>query len=215
MFWLYIGEVLKRAFAPTVRVTDGMQIAAASALPAIGKFSGVRMPETIDNDALSYIGAATLAFVIIRLLWAPYAIWKDQVADANELRLALSKPEKLLAEKLVKHRAKARIKLASELEDFQTFAFSEVWEGYAAQESAMLMNKIRRLQAEAGLSDTFDDARRYLMKVVKSEGSVNNDQLSIERESVRVLKLLQRHLVGEISAETLSSQLGQGIETKL
>jgi hypothetical protein len=214
MFWLYLGEVIKRALLPTPRVTDGLQVLAASAFPAVGKFVGIKMPTDIGNDTLAYIGAATLAFIFIRLVWAPYAIWKDQNTDMAGLRLELSKPERLLFEKLVKHRARARIKLAAELEDFQTISFSNDWSKFAETKTAQEMVKIRRLQAESGLCDIFNDGRQCLLVAVKNEVNADNEDLPLVRESQRILRLLQRHLLGEITAETLALQLRPNTATK-
>ena len=105
MFLIYLGEVFKRALTPTPRMTDGLQVIAASAFPAVSKFFGVKMPTDIGNDTLAYIGAATLAFIFIRLFWAPYSIWKEQIAESADLRLELSKPERLLLERLAGQKA--------------------------------------------------------------------------------------------------------------
>lgn len=215
MYLTYLGEVLKRAFAPTVRLTDGLQIAAASALPAASKFAGVNMPETMGNDVLSYIGAATISFITIRLFWAPYAIWKEQVANVAGLTLELSKPERLVLQELSKHRAEARAKLAAELEELQSYAFAEKWEGFARSGTAQKMSEIRKLQAAAGLSDAFDNGRRWLLTYVKEEVETPNDQIVREtQKSLHLLRLLQRHVIGDLTAEDLALRLPADTATK-
>lgn len=111
MYFLFLWEVVKRAFTPAPRVTDMLQILAASALPATSKFVGLELPQNAGESALAYIGLIALSFIVIRLFWAPYAIWKDQGAEIGGLKLELSLPERLILSNLAKHRAKARVKL--------------------------------------------------------------------------------------------------------
>ena len=91
MYLRFLALVFSRAFQPTTRITDGLQIIAASALPAAALVFGVRMPAEIGAQALAYIGLATVAFVAIRLLWAPYALWKEQIEIADKLRYELGR----------------------------------------------------------------------------------------------------------------------------
>lgn len=133
-----------------------MQIVAASAIPALAKFSGVRMPESASGDVLAYIGLAAIAFICLRLLSAPYFIWRGQVSDIGHLKAELSKPERMVMEHLARHRAKARAKLAAKLEDFQTLSFYEGMDDLKNGTIASKMAEIRRLQASAGLSEAFE-----------------------------------------------------------
>jgi hypothetical protein len=215
MYFLFLWEVLKRAFTPTPRMTDGLQIAAASALPAAAKFAGFEMAESATDDALAYIGLVALAFFVIRIFWAPYAIWREQGGEIGALKLELTKPERMIMEHLAKHRARARAKLAAALEDYQTLAFYESWSGEGATTSGKLMSKIRRLQAEAGLPDLFDDARKCLVTIVVKEGDKPNSELPLHRESERILTAMQQYLVGTIADEDLVRQLPPNTELKI
>lgn len=212
MFWTYLLAVFRKALSTTTRVTDGLQILTASVLPGVAKFLGVTMPESIGNDALAYIGAAALAFIVIRLFWAPYALWKEQVETVDGLKIELSKPQQMIMVRLAKHRAKARAKLAAKLEDYQTIAFSENWTDGADIRSAKAMTKIRRLQAEAGLSEAFNEGRKTLMLLVMAEANKADNAVTEKRGSQHVLELLQRHLVGDVTAEALALQLPKGTE---
>ncbi|MGN6356082.1 MAG: hypothetical protein ACTHLU_01210 [Novosphingobium sp.] len=115
MYFIYLWEVLKRAFTATPRLTDALQILAASAVPAVGTVFGITLPAETPALVLAYIGMAALAFFVIRLFWAPYSIWKDHGAEIGGLKLELSKPERLILARLAKHRAKARVKLMQHL----------------------------------------------------------------------------------------------------
>lgn len=89
----------------------------------------------------------------------------------------------------------------------QTLSFVEGWD----QNADMLLGKLSaealRLQAEAGLTDTFDHARGVLLSKIAGEGKQPNEGQPLERESRRVLRLLQKHLVGDLTAEALALQL--------
>jgi predicted permease len=122
MYFIFLWEVLKRAFSPTARVTDVLQILAASTIPAIGKFAGISLPASANDDALAYIGLIAVSFIIIRLMWAPYSIWREQAGEIGTLKLELSKPERAVVEHLAKHRAEARVELIRRLPEMSAFA---------------------------------------------------------------------------------------------
>lgn len=115
MWFVYLWEVVKRAFTPAPRVTDILQILAASTLPAITKFAGVELPANASEDALAYIGLIAVTFIVIRFLWAPYSIWKDQSSEVAQLRSEISKPQRVEMLRLAEHRADARASLAETL----------------------------------------------------------------------------------------------------
>lgn len=221
MYFLFLWEVLKRAFTPAPRVTDMLQILAASTLPAVSKFVGIRMPQSASNDALAYIGLVALSFVIIRLFWAPYAMWKDQNAEIGALKLDLSKPQRLVMEHLAKHQAKARAKLVVEVEKLWMLCMLEgpvkqgsKIEGWFFDKAADRSHRIKVLQAEAGLPLIFDTARRLLSGMVLDEGELPNDDLPKPRQSEKVARLMQQYLTGEITEEALARRLPPHIDTK-
>lgn len=74
-------------------MTDGLQILAASALPIATRLVGIDMPDDAGNLVLAYIGLAAIAFIAIRLFWAPYSLWKEQGQQLNLLNLKLAAPE--------------------------------------------------------------------------------------------------------------------------
>ncbi|WP_309751736.1 hypothetical protein [Novosphingobium sp.] len=214
MYFSWLLEVMKRAFSPMPRVTDVLQILAASALPATSRFFGIQLPQNAGEATLAYIGLATLSFVAIRFFWAPYAIWKEQTVESVALKLELSRPERKVIEALAKHRAKARSKLVVALQEFFRLRHADGWEGRAEDEGAVKMDKIRKLQAEGGLSDAFNEGRHRFLKYVILEARANNDDFPNFTEAYITLKLLQRHAMGEITAEDLLLQLPPDIVLK-
>lgn len=79
--------------------------------------------------------------------------------------------------------------------------------GICADRNIKLLVKIRRLEAESGLSQSFKHGRGILQACIKEEADAPNDQLMSGTKSEWILTLLQRHLMGEITAEDLALQL--------
>ena len=124
MFLVYLGEVVKRAFSPAARLTDGLQIAVASALPAAARFAGVEMGPSTQNDALAYIGLVAVSLIVIRVLWAPYDMWREQSGLVADLKLELTKPERLITEHMAKRKAKNRIKILEHLRQVHDLGYN-------------------------------------------------------------------------------------------
>lgn len=212
----YLARVLAFTFRGSVRQTDSWQIVAGgTAIPSIvlgGVYGlmGRDVPSISPTEWATFFGYGLVTWLGIRFLVAPFFIWREQYEETAELRLELSKPERMVMEHLTRHRAKARAKLASQLEDFQTYAFAEEFNDACIAATANKMSKIRQLQAQAGLSNAFEKGRGRLLLAVQNEAKAPSHTLPMDRESDRVLKLLQRHLVGDLTAEDLALQLPQG-----
>lgn len=152
MFLVYLGEVLKRTFTPTSRLTDGLQIAAASALPALANFAGYDLPPSAEGSVLAYIGLAAIALLGIRLVWAPYSLWKEQMGEAAGLRLELSKPERMVWEHLARLRAQRRLQVTRLVDEMYTCGFEG--DGSKAR-FYKASNNCKRVAQEAGLPSDF------------------------------------------------------------
>lgn len=124
MLWNYLGRVFAFAFRRTTPAIDGLQVVAASALPAIARISGAHFAANASTDALAYIGFAAIAFVLLRLLSAPYFIWRDQSQEIAQLKHDLNLPERRERALLTKKRVKYRLKLASHIHEYYMHAHS-------------------------------------------------------------------------------------------
>lgn len=210
MILTYLSEIFRRVFFPTTRGADYLSILLPLILAAAVKFAGVTVSRDASTEILAYLGAFTLATFLFRLVFtAPYSMWNEKVSEVTDLRSELSKPERSVMMRLVKHRAKARAKLAAHLEDLQTYAFAAGWEGFAQDQSSEKLTKIRRLEAEARLPEAYLTGRMRLQLFIKQEADIPNTDLG-ERLSTITLKLLQRHLMGDLTAESLALQLPIG-----
>lgn len=211
MYWEYLKAVLARALQPTVRVTDGLQILAASASPAVGKLLGIKMPETTGNDIFAYIGAAALVFIVIRLFWAPYAIWKDQISTNAELRLELSKPERLVIEALARRRAKARVKLVQNITDVMHHSFFFNDKNFKSKDLAKYYKKGLALCGQSGLGDNSIRIYTRLMNYSHAILCEKNEH----REALRDLGYnFSNYVNGAVTYEVLLLQLPPKLETE-
>ena len=210
MYFTYIWEVLKRAFTPTSRVTDMLQILAASALPAASKFAGVQLPQDANNSALAYIGLIAATYVAIRLFWAPYSIWKDQSAQLGSLKYELSRPEQLERRMMAKKRAKARMALAQTMREFQLISF----QGDNAR-SDDLNTKMVKLHSQLPDSLALTKAISLLHDLcLKADDHEYNSMEweKVQNKAILVTLAAQSYLNGMITAEQLALQLPQDIE---
>lgn len=209
MYGQYIAAVVRRAFHPTARFTDVLQILAASAAPAVAKFLGLPVPS--PEDTLAYIGAAALAFVGLRLFFvAPYQVWRDQVGEIATLKLELSKPERMEIAHISKIRAKARVKLAKAIRRFQHLYFIGEGDGMVA---TRLDNQIVRLHAEVSPSPAFTrvyTAFHSELRNLRGRGVTGDEAMEEAKPHARAIALsyfLGEWLHGRITDEVLLLQL--------
>lgn len=212
MFLTYLEEVVKRTFTPASRLTDGLQIAVASAIPAAATFAGIDVPDSVEVSALAYIGLVALALFVIRLIWAPYAMWKAQNGEIGELKLELSKPERIEAEVMARRRAQKRIKLAAFLRQSQLFSTS-----HKSQEAldSLVKSHIKavKIMAEAGIEPEVQEKIGALLSFMHAsllrERADRGDYTNLMADAVGLVCL---HCHGSITAANLLRQWPSGIE---
>lgn len=212
MYFAFLRLVLARAFHPATRVTDGLQIVAASAIPAAAMLAGVNMPSNMGNEALGYIGLATLAFVVIRLLWAPYSIWKDETVKVALLEGEMADPVHQIKKSQSTIIAANRLQLAG-----------AIWQDYFYMMGVMIgdtkklpkkFGKERfRLMAETDFSPPFRSAMSRLaeLAVEIDEGRLQEGR---EKDISRVISSSVAYLHGTITGEDLLRRLPPSIESE-
>lgn len=162
---------------------------------------GVKMTDDLTSNILTYIGLVPVGFMIIRFAWAPYAIWKEQIVESAELRLELSKPERLVIKHLAKHRAKAKIKITKELHNLGVISHEADQEIRIAKISDIGL-KVHRLCHQAAMPEDFITAvYKYmeLCKMEKVEGEISSH--------MDVRDFLLSNIHDQISIDELSTKL--------
>jgi hypothetical protein len=117
----YFGRVWSFAFQKFTIRTDGMQIVAASLVPLLAPYLGIKNPSQANSEVLAYIGMAVLALILIRLLCAPYYIWKEDQATIDRLVAELEAPERRAQASMEEHRDALRRELGDKLADLVAF----------------------------------------------------------------------------------------------
>lgn len=207
MFVQYIGLLFSFAFRRSTVRTDVMQILAASALPGVAKFAGFKMPDTASNDVLAYIGLATIAFIVLRLIYAPYAVWKEQLSEMGVLREELAKPERVEANRLAEIRAEAKADLAYVIAQMGFLAMRRNLKRDQVEMSDLIargMSGSARANVCRAFDDGFRDLGHYALDFAASPRGTGDEIIGHVIASVN---LMQSYLHGEIKAEALALQL--------
>jgi hypothetical protein len=208
MFWRYIELVFSFAFRRTTPVVDGLQILAASGLPALAKFAGFRMPASASNDVLAYIGLVAVAFVLLRLLSAPYFVWREQVGEVASLKVELSRPEKIELHRLAEIRAEAKAELIQLL---AAMVFTAARKN-PARDRAKIGAMVDRGVALCGRANTgrafdvaFERLSHLCFDMCEAQESRGDGALAAE-----YINAMQQYLHEEIKGEALALQLPLG-----
>lgn len=95
-----------------------MQVVAASAIPSIAPLLGIKNPTQANSEVLAYIGFAALALIVIRLLCAPFFIWKEDQAKIALLQSRIDQPSRLEREAMIEYSVELRKRLSADLAAF-------------------------------------------------------------------------------------------------
>lgn len=190
MYLQYLGAVFARALRPTVRITDGLQILAASFVALGARLAGVKMTDDIATNILAYVGMAVTALIVIRLFWAPYSIWKDQLADSAGLRLELSRPERLELEHKASQSATDRRQGARLLADIHAYFLTFHYDGKAGMKGWKKPTKA--VQELWRIEMTYFErfwSHRYLVEFIKICAKIEESR-STDEDVKRLSELL-------------------------
>lgn len=213
MYGTYVVAVVRRAFQPTARFTDVLQILAASAAPAIARFFGVVVPTT--GETLAYIGAAAVAFIALRLFFAaPYQVWHEQLSQIDAMRDELAKPAHIENHILAKIRAKKKIRLAAILRQMYWYSCNNTDEqrDASAEKMTVLVSRAISLMGQAGLGVAFGQAFALLNSYCLQH-LIHNDKAA-QNTTHQLINDMLELLHGRITGEALAFRLPPGIEVE-
>ncbi len=111
----YIGLLLYFSFRRFVFRTDALEILAAAFLPAAFRALGFPMPEGANNAVLAYIAYGVAALVIIRLLLAPYFVWKEDQNTIDGFKNQLDSPRRIERDRIAEHMATLKTNVSSQV----------------------------------------------------------------------------------------------------
>ncbi|MGX8007937.1 hypothetical protein ACVDG8_002475 [Mesorhizobium sp. ORM8.1] len=101
---------MQRAFSGSVLFTDKLSIVAGVFVPAAFEFAGKPVTEAVQGYVAAFIVLAVGGGIVLRLLTAPYFIWKEDQGRISALQSALDAPAQRQREKLAELIAQERIK---------------------------------------------------------------------------------------------------------
>lgn len=120
----YLGLIVSRAFAGAVLFTDKLAILAGVLTPAFFQASGEAMPEWVAGYIAWAIIITVAGGILLRLLTAPYFIWREQNSRIAKLEHELASPERQMKEKITDYLADCRLDFVNEIFRVQEMALS-------------------------------------------------------------------------------------------
>ena len=120
----YLIKIFGFTFRGLVIRTDALQILLAAAFPSIYHIMGWPMPSELAPSIAAYIGYAVGTFLLMRLVAAPYFIWKEDQKKIKSIEDKLLLPDKRAKEQMLKAITKRRIDLIDQVNEitFNVFA---------------------------------------------------------------------------------------------
>lgn len=213
MAWAYFGELLRRVFFPTTKGADYVSVLVPLAIAATAFFLGVKVSEDATVQILAYVGLFTLLTFLLRLfVTGPYGMWKERVAEVGELKLELTRPERLELEHIARWRAKARMRLATRIREFAWAIYHDDYDKISA-----LSRRMMKLHARIGEHGAVSVGISRLHDIAKAAEGLDKGSIELRaalKEASRTSGALQDHLHGKITAEVLALQLHQDTEAK-
>lgn len=112
---IYMGQVFEFAVRGSVQMTDKLSIMLGPLVTAALALSGYTMGESLSGVISIGIAITVFAVILLRLLMAPYFIWKRQNGIIESLEEELARPEQIERKWLAEHIANIRGELVESL----------------------------------------------------------------------------------------------------
>ena len=120
----FLAAIWRFASPKAITRLDTWQIIVGSLVPLFYWLRGLPMP----SDALTYycslLGLGALGTVLIRVIIAPYFIWKEQQAKISELSAKLDEPRQLQLRIAAENVAKLKLTLVEMIGTMRSAAFT-------------------------------------------------------------------------------------------
>lgn len=114
----FFGRLLRFAARGFVVRTDALQIVVAAAAPGLASMLGIELPANASDSLAAYLLLVVLAWATLRLVTAPYFIWKEDQETIRGLEERLGRPGQVRREETARITAQARATFAARLFDW-------------------------------------------------------------------------------------------------
>ncbi len=211
MFGQWIGAILQRIFVPAKAMGEVLQLVTALAIAGASTFFGATISEDSGARVLAYGGVAIGALLIIRLIWAPYTLWRDQARDIVLLRGRLNAPEHLIKKHMAIHQAEKRIEVLAILQSIIS-ATTVVPDERKAKLGQVFSESLPTI-AQAGLPLDFihyvNISCQYFAEYEVGEPA------HLKSNPVLICDSLAQYVVGAISLDQLAQRMPKVISDRL
>ena len=203
MFGQWIGAILQRIFVPAKAMGEVLQLVTALAIAGASTFLGTKISEDLGERVLAYGAVAIGALLLIRLVWAPYTLWRDQARDIVMLRGRLNAPEHIIKKHMAVHQAEKRIEVLALLQNVITAAMVPLEQRKAKLNKAFTRSLPTIVQAGLPLDFTL-----YMNISCKHFAEYDiNDPAFLKSNPVIVCDHFAQYVVGAISIDELAERL--------
>lgn len=109
--WLWIA----RAADNSVMLTDKLTVLVVPFSTLVIRMSGAKMTETVQETLALGVAASVIAVVILRIMAAPYWIWRDDQAERQRLQAELDRPDRQTEASMKEYAIDVRKRLSEKL----------------------------------------------------------------------------------------------------
>lgn len=198
---VYVGKVAHFAFRRTLTYTDTLSVAVSVLVPAIQLV--VKQPAMSD-----WLPGAAAWFVIIlvggsallRLLTAPYFVWREQEGEMNRLEAELQRPDEKIRASLDQTIAASRVELmgfATRITPIQTLRGSSVEKVKEMFEHQGVLEHVYHLSYDAEFQKLWEELKSAAYNAIRFAPTEPNYSYSglVDQESRRryYLSNLEQH----------------------
>lgn len=210
----YSIRILEKALSPTLRAMDVLGFTIPPIVAGYYGLAGKPMPEEIGQAIAFWILGGSIALILLRLVSAPYFVWREDQDKIAELMMEVAAPLRGEMMKLAEIRAEARAEVADNLSAMNTITErARLGNDQARQKLIELMERNDGLIGRLNACRVFDEAYTHyaLLSLDRVEGkdSGNNS------ERLDLGNALLSYLHGELTSEVLCSRLPPNIVAKI
>lgn len=174
--------------------------------------SGIHTPSDIGNRSLAYIGLAALSLLLVRLVSAPFFVWRANEIEVERLRNELTKPSRIELKSLAKKRAKARLQIAKLVGKVRwelAFLASTADQSVRDEQAKSIQILFGRAMEIAGLLPSSDTIKIAFQRI--HQGFVltksGNSTDAIVKNTNRICVLLVEFLHGDLPGDGFEDRL--------
>ena len=210
----YSSRILEKALSPTIRAVDVLGFTMPPMVAAYYWLVGEPMPEDIGQAIGLWVLGGGAAFVFLRLVSAPYFVWREDQERIAELVMEVGAPLRIEMTKLAEIRAEARAEMADNISSMNlTSERARKGNDSARKRLSALLDRNDGLTGRLNACRIFDEAYTHYALLSLDRAEANDDGNNAER--LELGNALLAYLHGGLTSEGLRSRLPPDIVEKI